>query len=154
MATGRLVAGNGRFTVVINPDPKQVAKDIRRQINRPMAREVGRLHKKYADIPVQETKRQATRAPRGQVRIGRAVKASASTSAITMLGGRGYPDFAGQVFGSKQYSRFAPWVGSSSYEDMYVIGRLYRDEAWQQDFMMKFVEGLSDLLETVWSGKQ
>ena len=155
MATGRTrrTAGRG-FTLVVEPDPKQVAKDIRRYINKPMAREVGRLNKRHAEVPADEIRRRSAAAPRGQVRIGRAVKASGSVAAITVLGGKGYPDFAGQIFGSKQYTRFAPWVGTSSYEDTYVIGPILRDERFMEEFGQKYVEGLSDLLETVWSGKQ
>ena len=151
-ASGRLVSRNGRFSVVVDPDPKRVAKDIGRHINKPMKRVVGQLHREYADIPVQEIKKRSARAPRGQVRIGRFVKASAATSAITVLGGRGSADWAGQVWGSKTYRRFSPYTGGP-YEDTYVIGPILRDEAFMEDFGEKFADGLSELLEKVWNGR-
>jgi len=152
MATGRLVSRGGRFSVIVDPDPKQVAKDIGRHINKPMKRTVGQLHKKYADLPIKEIQKRSARAPRGQVRIGRFVKASAAVSAITVLGGRGAADFAGQVWGSKRYRRFAPYTGGP-YENTYVIGPVLRDEAFMQDFGEKFADGLSELIEKVWNGR-
>lgn len=151
-ASTRVVARNGRFSVVADPDPAQVAKDIGRLINKPMKRVVGQMHKEFAQIPIKEIQSRSARAPRGQVRIGRYVKASASTAAITVLGGKGAADFAGQLWGSKRYRRFSPYTGGP-YEQTYVIGPILRDEAFMEDFGEKFAEGLDDLLKKVWNGR-
>jgi hypothetical protein len=143
--------GGGGFRVTVDPDPGQVAKDLRK-ISREMGRTVGRLHRELSGVPVQEIRKRARSAPRGQVRIGRAVKPSATAKEVVVLGGRGYPDFGGQVWGSKQYKRFAPYTGGP-YEDTYVIGPILRDEAFMEEFGGKYVEGFTELLETVWSGK-
>ncbi len=117
-----------------------------------MRRVVGQLHKDLAQLPIKEIQARSNRAPRGQVRIGRYVKASAAVSAITVNGGAGAADFAGQVWGSKRYKRFAPYTGGS-YESTYVIGPVLKDEVFMTGFGEKFADGLEELLVKVWNGR-
>lgn len=115
-----------------------------------MKKELGRLHKKLGKTPVDEVKKRAQAEGSGRVRIGRKVRASAAMSDLTILaGGAGYPDFAGQERGSKQYGQFLPWTGGGN--DGYVIGAMMNDDGFMEKFGQEYVEGLSDLLKLVWN---
>jgi hypothetical protein len=152
MATGRVAGGAGGapFVIVVDPDPKQIAKDIRRKINRPMAKVVGQVNKKQAQMAVAEIKRRSASAPRGQVRIGRAAKASATAAAITVrVGGARFPDIGGQIWGSHRFERFDAYTGGR-YENTYVIGPMLRDERFMNALGEAYVDEISDLLKRIW----
>ena len=146
-ATGNR-GGNG---FIIVPDPNDVAKELRSKVSKQAAKTVGQLHKKLGDTPVNEGKRRSDAAPRGGVRIGRSLRASATVKALTVAAGGGaYPDWAGQEWGSKRYARFQPFIGGG--DDGYVMGRMMKDDAFMTRFMDEYVDGLSELLETVFDG--
>lgn len=111
-----------------------------------MAKKVGDLHKKIGKKPVEEVKTRSSKAGRGQVRIGRSVKASAARTDLTLLGGRGYPDFAGQEWGSKRYPQFRPHN-----PDGYVIGAMMSDRVFMGELLEEYSDGLAELMQEVFN---
>lgn len=154
MVAAHISKSNGAtIRIVVDPDPKKVAKDIGRLVNKPMSKQVGKLHKRLADDPAQEIKKRADSMGSGRVRIGRAVRGSAAASALTVIGGKAsIPDFAGQEWGSKQYRRFLPWKGSGD-ESGYVIGPMMRDDTYMTSLMEKYADGMAELIEPIFNGR-
>ena len=150
MVSARVVASKNGVRVVADPDPSDVAKALGK-ISKETKKKMGQLHKKLAETPIEEIQRRASSAPRGQVRIGRFVKASAAAKDVTVLGGRGAADFAGQVWGSTRFKRFAPYTGGP-YENTYVIGAMLSDTVWMESFAEKYADGLQDLVEVELKG--
>lgn len=145
MVSARVVASSKGVRVVADPDPSVVSKALG-QISKETKKKMGQLHKQLADVPIKEIQRRAASAPRGQVRIGRFVKASAAAKDVTVLGGRGAADFAGQLWGSKRYARFSAYTGGP-YEQTYVIGPMLTDTQWMESFAEQYADGLQDLVD-------
>ena len=150
MVAARVVSSSKGNRVVAVPDPSDVSKALGR-VDKKLKREMGQLHKKLADVPVKEIQARSSAAPRGQVRIGRFLKASASAKDVTVLGGRGAPDFAGQLWGSKRFKRFSPYTGGP-YEDTYVVGPVLRDIRFMESFAEMYADGLQELVDTELGG--
>jgi hypothetical protein len=146
MVDARISSNGGSMRIKVDPEPRQVAKDISRLVSKPMAKKVGDLHKKLGDIPIKEIERRATRAGSGRRRIGRAVKPSATRSELVITGGRGFPDFAGQEWGSKRWPQFLPYN-----PDGHVIGAMMSDAGFMQDMLEKYADGLGELIEEVFN---
>jgi len=146
MARGRLTTSRGGYSVVVDPDPKEIARDIGRYINKPMKRELGKLHRRLGEKPAEETRKKARALGSGRIHIARTVKPSATQNAV-QLRATG-PDIKGQEYGSKRYGQFLPFEPGG-----YVLGAVQRDREFMERFAGDYLEGIEDLLKKVWGGR-
>ena len=145
------ISSGAQIRIKVTPDPAKFAKSLQEKADaKALKKEIGKSHKRLSDKPIKEIKSRANAMGSGRVRIGRAVKSSASSTALTVRGGKGYPDFAGQEYGSLQYRRFLPWKGNGDSAG-YVIGELLRDDAWMTQFGEEYVDEIDKLYQRVFT---
>jgi hypothetical protein len=170
-----MVAGSFQGArVVITPPPRKIARDLKK-LGDGSDKELKRLHKKLANIPLEEVERRANALGSGFVRVGRGTRTAAQAKGVVLnAGGARFPDFAGWEFGAsggyrrtsapvfgrrpstsylKRTTRqFRAWRGNG--EDAgYVIHPILRDEPFMNEFGEKYVEELDRFLGQVYDNR-